>query len=77
VNCGIPINEECLSSRYCIYVKGDDNLERCILDECTKYSGDECSKSNRCGVIEGICKELKNGSVNATISGQVIGGCIY
>jgi hypothetical protein len=78
VNCGIPVNEECPSSQFCIYVgnevKSNVNLGKCILDECSIYSLQDCSKNNGCGISEGFCVQIKNGSVNRTISGQVIGG---
>jgi hypothetical protein len=38
------------------------------------FSFEECSKNKSCGIIEGIWKQIKKGSVNGSISGPVIGG---
>jgi hypothetical protein len=50
---------------------------RCVLDECVVFSLEECSRNKSCGIVEGICKEIKNGSVDGSVSGPVIGGFIY
>jgi hypothetical protein len=50
------------------------NDGKCILDECVVLSFEECSRNKSCGIIEGICKQIKNGSVNGSVSGGVIGG---
>jgi hypothetical protein len=51
--------------------------EKCILDECKKYSITECKKHNNCNIINGSCISLKNGSINGNISGSVVGGFLY
>jgi hypothetical protein len=47
---------------------------KCILDECAVFSLEECSRNKSCGIVEGVCKQIKNGSVTGTVSGPVIGG---
>jgi hypothetical protein len=90
IKCGEASDDSCPASPYCIFVKNDseNNNEKaederkdeksssgkCILDECVIFSFEECSKNKSCGIIEGICKEIKNGSINGSISGPVIGG---
>jgi hypothetical protein len=89
INCGEPVEESCLSSQYCMFIfsdsaringedDGDENgknmVGKCILDECAVLSFEECSRNKSCGMIEGICKQINNGSVNGSVSGGVIGG---
>jgi hypothetical protein len=89
VNCEELVEESCISSPYCVFISsnsaringeddGDENGKnkdgKCVLDECAVLSFEECSRNKSCGIIEGVCKLVKNGSVNGTISGPVIGG---
>jgi hypothetical protein len=50
---------------------------RCVLDECVVFSLEECSRNKSCGIVERICKQIKNGSVDSSVSTPVIGGFIY
>jgi hypothetical protein len=55
----------------------NDNDGKCIVDECVIHSLEECSRNKSCGIIEGICRQVRNGSLNGSVSGGVIGGLYF
>jgi hypothetical protein len=77
VNCiDITADNEssCFGINGCYFESGKD---RCVLEGCTKYNVIECSNIINCTVVNGICVEIKNGSINGSIAGNVIGGFTF